>query len=106
VIDNGTNVPSTGHDVAVRERPARIAGHQRHARLSARIGDHGHAGQQHGGWEACNRDKFHAREFNGTIDCARISGPSGNPSPKRDIGAFEVQQDGVVFDTDFEDCVP
>jgi len=43
---------------------------------------------------------------NGTIDYPRISGPTGNPNPKPDIGAYEVQQQDVIFDTDFEDCVP
>ena len=41
---------------------------------------------------------------NGTIDYLRVSGPSGAPSPKPDIGAYEVQQNDVVFDTDFDDC--
>lgn len=41
---------------------------------------------------------------NGTIDYLRVSGPSANPSPKPDIGAYEVQQNDVVFNTDFENC--
>ena len=36
----------------------------------------------------------------------RISGPVGNPSPVADIGAHEVQQGDVVFDTSFEGCNP
>ena len=41
---------------------------------------------------------------NGTIDYLRVSGPSGAPNPKPDIGSYEVQQGDVVFNTEFEDC--
>jgi hypothetical protein len=36
----------------------------------------------------------------------RISGPVGAPNPVADIGAHEVQQGDVVFDTSFEGCNP
>jgi hypothetical protein len=37
---------------------------------------------------------------------ARVSGPPGGPSPQADIGAYEVQQDDIVFNTSNEGCVP
>jgi len=43
---------------------------------------------------------------NGIVDYPRVLGPVGNPIPKADIGAYEVNQADVVFDTDFEGCVP
>ena len=36
----------------------------------------------------------------------RISGPLGYPNPVADIGALEVQQGDVVFDTSFDGCNP
>jgi hypothetical protein len=42
--------------------------------------------------------------INGTLDFPRASGPLGDQNPKADIGAHEVQQDDVVFDTEFEGC--
>jgi len=36
----------------------------------------------------------------------RISGLVGEPNPVPDIGAYEVQQGDVVFDTSFEGCNP
>jgi hypothetical protein len=43
---------------------------------------------------------------NGTTDYTRKSSLIGNPDPKPDIGAYEVQQADVVFDADFDGCVP
>lgn len=34
----------------------------------------------------------------------RISGATGVPNPKPDIGAYEVEQNEIVFNADFEDC--
>jgi len=42
--------------------------------------------------------------INGTLDFPRVSGPIGDQNPKPDIGAHEVQQSDVVFNTDFEGC--
>ena len=42
--------------------------------------------------------------INGTLDFPRDSGPVGDQNPKADIGAHEVQQGDVVFDTEFEGC--
>jgi hypothetical protein len=41
---------------------------------------------------------------NGMLDYYRISGPIGEPNPLPDIGAYEVQQDDVVFDAGFDGC--
>jgi len=41
---------------------------------------------------------------NGVATFARVSGKPGDPSPKADIGAHEVEQDDIVFGTDFEGC--
>jgi hypothetical protein len=41
---------------------------------------------------------------NGVKTYLRVSGPSGDPSPKPDIGAYEVQQDDSVFNSSFEGC--
>jgi hypothetical protein len=40
------------------------------------------------------------------FDYARISGPMGAPNPKPDIGAYEVQQNDIIYNTDFETCNP
>ena len=45
-------------------------------------------------------DERGAAAVNGTLDYARVSGSLA------DIGAYEVQQNDVVFNTDFEDCPP
>ena len=42
---------------------------------------------------------------NGTLDYLRVSGPLGGMNPKADIGAHEVQQDDVIFDTGLEGCI-
>jgi hypothetical protein len=42
--------------------------------------------------------------INGMRDYLRVSGPIGDLNPKSDIGAHEVQQDDVVFNTAFEGC--
>ena len=42
---------------------------------------------------------------NGVLDYVRVSGPNGNPSPVADIGAYEVQQDKIIFTTGFDGCV-
>lgn len=34
----------------------------------------------------------------------RVSGPAADPVPHVDIGAYEVQQDDIVFDASFEGC--
>jgi hypothetical protein len=41
---------------------------------------------------------------NGQGDYFRVSGPIGNPTPLPDIGAYEVQQDDIVFNSAFEGC--
>jgi hypothetical protein len=41
---------------------------------------------------------------NGELNYLRVSGPAGDPSPKADIGAYEVQQDQITFNADFEGC--
>ena len=47
-------------------------------------------------------DQRGSAAINGSIDYARVSGLT----MKADIGAHEVQQDDIVFDTDFEGCPP
>lgn len=42
--------------------------------------------------------------INGSRDFLRRSGPANEPNPVADIGAHEVQQADVVFDTAFEGC--
>jgi hypothetical protein len=42
---------------------------------------------------------------NGVLDYIRVSGPTGNPSPRADIGAYEVQQDETIFTTGFDGCI-
>jgi len=42
---------------------------------------------------------------NGEFDYLRVSGPPGGMNPKADIGAYEVQQNDVIFDTDLEGCI-
>ena len=34
----------------------------------------------------------------------RVSAPPSSPSPRADLGAYEVQQDDILFDADFEGC--
>ena len=41
---------------------------------------------------------------NGVLDYLRFSGPSGDPEPVPDIGAYEVQQDDIIFNTSFDGC--
>lgn len=41
---------------------------------------------------------------NGQRDYFRVSGPAGSPMPLPDIGAYEVQQDDIVFNNAFEGC--
>jgi len=41
---------------------------------------------------------------NGVLDYLRFSGPLGDPEPVPDIGAHEVQQDDIVFNTSFDGC--
>ena len=43
---------------------------------------------------------------NGVLDYIRRSGPAGEPSPLADIGAYEVQQDEIIFNAEFEGCTP
>ena len=49
-------------------------------------------------------DQRGGASVNGSVTYPRVSGPVADPSPTIDIGAFEVQQDDVIFDTDFEAC--
>ena len=42
---------------------------------------------------------------NGVLDYLRVSGPGGNPSPRADIGAYEIQRDDIVFNSSFEGCL-
>lgn len=49
-------------------------------------------------------DQRGSASANGTADYPRISGPIGDPSPKADIGAYEVQQNEIVFTSNFEGC--
>ena len=41
---------------------------------------------------------------NGELDYLRVSGPIGDPVPLPDIGAYEVQQDDVIFNAGHEGC--
>jgi hypothetical protein len=41
---------------------------------------------------------------NGTFDYFRVSGAIGDLNPQPDIGAYEMQQDDIVFDTGFDGC--
>ncbi len=47
-------------------------------------------------------------DANGTLDYPRISGPLNTVGTglTPDIGAYEVQQNDIIFDTDFEACLP
>jgi hypothetical protein len=47
-------------------------------------------------------DQRGSAAVNGKLDYPRVSGNGA----VADIGAFEVQQDNIVFNTDFEDCPP
>jgi hypothetical protein len=49
-------------------------------------------------------DQRSAALINGTFDYLRVSGAIGDPNAKPDIGAYEVQQDDIVFNTDLEGC--
>jgi len=41
---------------------------------------------------------------NGLLDYLRVSGPVGDPAPLPDMGAYEVQQDDMVFNSGLEGC--
>jgi len=49
-------------------------------------------------------DQRGSESDNGQGDYFRTSGPVGNPTPLPDIGAYEVQQDEIVFNSAFEGC--
>ena len=40
------------------------------------------------------------------MDYLRVSGPIGDPNPVADIGAYEVQQDDILFNMNFDGCLP
>jgi hypothetical protein len=40
----------------------------------------------------------------GFVDYLRVSGPTGQMNPQADIGAYEVQQDDIVFNAGFDGC--
>jgi hypothetical protein len=49
-------------------------------------------------------DQRSGMAVNGSMDYLRVSGPIGDPNPVADIGAYEVQQDGILFNTNFDGC--
>ena len=51
-----------------------------------------------------NFDQRSAASVNGSFDYFRVSGAIGNLDPQPDIGAYEVQQDDIVFDAGFDGC--
>jgi len=42
---------------------------------------------------------------NGSLDYLRVSGAPGNPSPQSDVGAYEIQQDEIIFAAGFDACL-
>ena len=54
--------------------------------------------------DATNVDQRGPASQNGTQDYYRVSGPIGDLNPLPDIGAYEVQQDEIVFNASFEGC--
>lgn len=48
---------------------------------------------------------FDQRGGDGTFDYVRESGPAGILNPRSDVGAYEVQQDEIIFNSGFDGCL-
>lgn len=51
-------------------------------------------------------DQRGSADVNSILDYLRLSAPLGDPSPQPDIGAYEVQQNEIVFGAGFDGCNP
>ena len=49
-------------------------------------------------------DQRGSAAINGMLDYLRVSGPIGDLDPRPDIGAYEMQQDEIVFNAGFDGC--
>ena len=50
-------------------------------------------------------DQRGSASTNGSLDYLRVSGAAGNTSPRSDVGAYEIQQDEVIFAAGFDACL-